>query len=167
MSTPHVPVLPVRRPRISPWLVAVIALAVAFVALGAWVIVDRQAGSSDGKVSSEVATLLQDRIAAMNRGDSAAAAALYTPTGVMEERDQRPAVVSNGRAAITSRLQTLYDAGLRLESVGSPVQSGRYVGEAVRFHEFEGTGSGEGVLVFEINEGGKIAHQWVMGETRP
>ena len=48
-------------------------------------------------------------------------------------------------------------------AVGSPpTQSGRYVGEAVRFYEFRGTG--EGALVFEI---GKIAHQWVMGETRP
>jgi hypothetical protein len=167
VSMTHAPSTDVRRPPVNPWAVVVTALAVAVVALGAWILADRYAGTSQSAASTEVAAMLESRIAAMNRGDSDAAAALYTQTGVLEERDQTPAVVSEGRAEIASRLALLYTAGFRLESLGDPVQSGRFVGEAVRFYELGGAGTGEGVLVFEIDRSGKIAHQWVMGETRP
>ena len=110
--------------------------------------------------------MLEHRIAAMNSGDIDAAAALYARNAVLEERDQVPALVTKGQDAIDGRLSELYDAGLRLESMAAPIQMGRYVGEAVRFYEAGGTGTGEGILVFEIDRSGKIAHQWVMGETR-
>jgi len=61
----------------------------------------------------------------MNRRDSEAAAAFYTRAGVLEERDQTPAVVSGGREAIASRLSLLYMSGLRLERVRAPIQVGR------------------------------------------
>ena len=71
-----------------------------------------------------------------------------------------------GREQIARRLGLLNVIGLRVEPIGAPVQSGRYVGEAVRFYQHQGTGTGEGILVFELDKSGQIAHQWIMGETR-
>ncbi len=177
MSTSHVPRIHVGRPRGNPWLVAAVALAAALLGLGAWVIVDRArsesagaAESSRGLASDRVAAMLEARIAAWDRGDGGAAAALYTEDAVMEERDITPAFVSEGREAIGNRLQELIDLGLRMRGVGAPVQLGRFVGEPVRFYAAEGGPAwravGEGMLVFELSAGGKIAHQWVMGEVR-
>ncbi len=73
--------------------------------------------------------MLEARIAAWDRGDGRAAAALYTEDAVMEERDITPAFVSEGREAIGNRLQELIDLGLRMRGVGAPVQLGRFVGE--------------------------------------
>ena len=105
----------------------------------------------------------------MNRADGEAAAAFYAKSAVMEERDLTPASVSRGREEIAARLERLVGpgAGLRLALLGTPIQSGRFVGEAVRFLQSGGTGAGEGILVFELDDAGKIEHQWVMGETRP
>lgn len=165
----------VRRPRVNLWLVAVIALAAALIALGAWVLVDRNTSSSaPGRASPEVATMLADRIAAMNREDGPAAAVFYTKDAIMQEEDNAivqqegpPGLVTKGRKQIAARLQFLSEAGLRIERVGAPIQMGRFVGEAVRFYEFGGSGTGEGVLVFELDKSsGKIAHQWVTGDVR-
>ena len=161
MSTTHIAPLHARRPHLNAWLVAVIALVAALAALGTWVLVDRYAGdsTSQGLASPEVVTLLENRIAAWNRGNGRAAAAFYAADAVMEERDVTPAVVTDGRAAIGRRLQWIIDMGLRMEPVGAPVQVGRFAGEPVRFYAAQGTGpaGGEGVLVFELDESGKIA----------
>jgi hypothetical protein len=122
------------------------------------------AASPEGLASNEVATMLDDRIAAFNGGDNEAAAAFYAEDAVLQEEDIGK--VTTGRKEIGVRLHDLYYMGMRMEPVGAPIQSGRFVGEAVRFTEFEGTGTGEGVLVFELDDAGKIAHQWVTAEVR-
>jgi ketosteroid isomerase-like protein len=115
--------------------------------------------------SPEVATMLENRIAAFDRADGRAAAAFYTKDAIMQEEDI--GLTTKGRGQIATRLQFLMDAGLRMKTVGAPIQMGRFVGEAVRFYESGGTGIGEGVLVFELDKNsGKIAHQWVTGEVR-
>ena len=150
----------------NPWLAAVIALAAALVALGAWVIVDQTRSSpSEGLASAEVATMLENRIAAFDRADGRAAAAFYSKDAIMQEEDI--GLTTTGREQIAARLQYLTDAGLRMKTVGAPIQSGRFVGEAVRFYDPSGTARGEGVLVFELDKNsGKIAHQWATLEVR-
>lgn len=171
MSTTHAATFHLRRPHINPWLLAVAAVAAALLALGVWVLVDRQTRSSAGLASPAVASMLEGRIVAWNRGDGRAAAAFYTMDAVMEERDVTPAIVTTGRQAIAERLQTIIDLGLRMKPVGTPVQIGRYVGEPVRFYAAESRSAtwrpvGEGILAFELTPTGQIAHQWVTGEVR-
>jgi hypothetical protein len=151
------------------WLVAVIALTVALLALGAWVLVDRTGSSSTPAAAlapAPVVAMLEGRIAAWDSGNGKATAAFYTKDAIMEERDVAPAVVTSGREAIGSRLQWIIDMGLRMKPVGTPVQIGRFVGEPVRFYTSAGARVGEAVLVFELAKDGKIAHQWVIGEVR-
>ena len=166
MAATHTGQAHVHRPRFNPWLAAVIALAAALVALGGWVIVDQtRSSSTQGLASPEVATMLENRIAAFDRADGRAAAAFYTKDAVMQEEDI--GLTTTGRAQIGARLQYLMDAGLRMKTVGAPIQSGRFVGEAVRFYDPSGTARGEGVLAFELDSNsGKIAHQWVTAEVR-
>ena len=82
----------------------------------------------------------------------------------MDEQDI--GLVTTGREAIAARLQLLYALGLRMVPVGTPIEVGRFVAETMRFAEFEGTGTGEGVLVFQLADNGRIEHQWVIGEAR-
>ena len=166
MAVTHTGPAHVHRPRFNPWLAAVIALAAVLVALGAWMIVDQTCSSStDGLASHEVATMLEDRIAAFDRADGRAAAAFYTNEAIMQEEDI--GLTTRGREQIAARLQYLMDAGLRMRTVGAPIQIGRFVGEAVCFYDPGGTAVGEGVLAFELDkDSGKIAHQWVTAEVR-
>lgn len=152
--------------RLNPWLLAVVALSAALFGLGTWVIVDETTSSSTrGLASPELATMLENRIAAFDRADGRAAAAFYTEDAIMQEEDI--GLTTRGRDQIAARLQYLMDAGLRMKTVGAPVQIGRFAGEAVRFHDPAGAVRGEGVLVFELDRNsGKIAHQWVTGEVR-
>jgi hypothetical protein len=166
MAVTHAGQAHVHRPRFNPWLAAVIGLAAALVALGAWVIFDQtRSSSSEGLASPEVATMLENRIAAFYRADGRAAAAFYTKDAVMQEEDI--GLTTRGREQIAARLQYLMDAGLRMKTVGAPIQIGRFVGEAVRFYDPGGTARGEGVLAFELDQtSGKIVHQWVTAEVR-
>lgn len=166
MAVTHAGRAHVRRPQFNPWLGAVIALAAALVALGAWVIVDQTRSSpTEGLASPEVATMLENRIAAFDHADGRAAAAFYTKDAIMQEEDI--GLTTTGRGRIAARLQYLMDAGLRMKTVGAPIQIGRFVGEAVRFYDPGGTARGEGVLAFELDKNsGKIAHQWVTAEVR-
>jgi len=63
VMTTHVPEIHVRRLRVNVWLVAVVALAAALVALGAWVLVDRYAGTDP---AAEATALVDDWNAAVN-----------------------------------------------------------------------------------------------------
>ena len=74
MSTTYAPPTHVRRPHANLWLVAVVALAAALMALGAWVVVDRYAGA--GGVTQDATALIDDFNAAINAGDADAIGAL-------------------------------------------------------------------------------------------
>lgn len=71
--TTHVPEIHVRRLHVNAWLVAVVALAAAVVALGAWVVVDRYAGG-DG-ATQDATALVDDWNAAVNADSPADAIA--------------------------------------------------------------------------------------------
>ena len=142
-------------------LMALIAVAAVVAALGAGLLVGC---GSDQMPSEEVMSVLEGRMAAMNAGDGKAAAAFYAANGIMEELDLDPPLVTTGRTAIGDRLEELVDVwGLRMRAEGTPSQFDRYVAEPVSFYPAEGSGTGAGMLVFEINKDGEIAHQWVIG----
>ena len=147
----------VRRPHLNIWLVAVIALLVALVTVGAWALVDRQAGTPEGLASADVATMLDGRMVAANGGDWKAFAGYYAKDAVLEERDAVPAVVTRGREEIVARVRGLHFLGLRLVSESAPIQVGPFVAQAA---DWVGA---HGILVYELDANGKIAHQWVMG----
>lgn len=110
-----------------------------------------------------VMKILEGRMAAMNRGDGEAAAAFYAKDGVLEEMDATPRVVSKGRVAIAARLDTLYEAGLRLAPAGAPIAYDCYAAQPVAFTTDDGSGSGAGVLVFAFDPAYTIAHEYVIG----
>jgi len=148
----------------DPWMIATIVLAAALVASGIWVVVDHQSRQSLGVAPEEVTDVLEGRIAAMNKPDGEAAAKYYALNAVMMELDLDPPGISDGRQQIAERLQGLCgDAGLRLKSVGASIMHDRYVAEPVTFSQEGGPGFGEGMLVFEMNDGGEIQNQWVIG----
>jgi hypothetical protein len=119
---------------------------------------------SDQMPSDEIMSVLQGRIAALNEGDGKAAAAFYAVNATMEEQDQDPPLVTTGRTAIGDRLQELADVwGLRMRAEGTPIQFDRYVAEPVSFYGADGSGTGAGMLVFEVNADSEITHQWVIG----
>jgi ketosteroid isomerase-like protein len=76
MVTTYVPEAHVRRRHVNVWLVAVVGLAAALVALGTWVLVDRYAGGDSA--TQDATTLIDDFNAAITAGDADAVAALIT-----------------------------------------------------------------------------------------
>jgi ketosteroid isomerase-like protein len=112
--------------------------------------------------SPEITHLLEARMAALNRGDAKAAASFYAAGAVMWEEDQSPHVVSKGRDRIAVRLQRLHDAGMRLEPAGASIQYDRFVAEPVRFHNADGSETGVGMLVFQMDARDRIVNQWVI-----
>jgi hypothetical protein len=113
--------------------------------------------------SAEIMAVLEGRIAAMNRGDGAAAAAFYTEDGVLQETDLTPHLVSVGREQLASRFDDLYGMGLRLAGAGAPIAYDRYVAEPTRFYNGNEPGRGAGMLVFEMGAGNQLAYQWMIG----
>ncbi len=79
--TTYVPEAHVRRRHVNVWLVAVVGLAAALVALGTWVLVDRYAGGDSA--TQDATTLIDDFNAALSAGDVDAVAALITNDFVM------------------------------------------------------------------------------------
>jgi len=111
--------------------------------------------------SSEVIATLEGRIAAYNRGDFEAAASYWAEDGVLLEYEGEPCTETRGREAIAARLEEVYGS-IRMDAVGTPLQFGRLVAEPVRFRPAPGVDNyGEAMLVFEMDEDGKIAVEYV------
>jgi ketosteroid isomerase-like protein len=153
-----------------PWLVAVVVLAAALVALGAWVIVDQtRSSSTQDLASAEVAAMLNARLAAMNRFDAEAGAAFYAKDAVMEEHDPiipGGVLVTEGRDQIFQRLQAAADygrgEGWRVEPGGVRSQIGDYVVSTEIFRVPGEQPLGQVVVVQKLDEEGKIAHEWAI-----
>jgi hypothetical protein len=65
--------------------------------------------------------------------------------------------VTRGREEITARVEGLRFLGLRLASQSAPIQFGPFVAQAADW------GGAGGILVYQLDANGKIAHQWVIG----
>lgn len=168
MSSVHVPGTHVGRPHINLWLVAVVALTAALVALGAWVLIDQtRSSSAQGLASSEVTTMLDGWLAAENRYDARAMAAFFAQDAVMEEHDPMVpdgVLVTKGLDQIYQRWQVGADyfraQGWRVESGGVRSQIGDYVVSTEIFGVPGEKPVGQVVVVDKLDEKGKIAHQW-------
>mgnify|MGYP003562181239 CR=1 FL=1 len=114
MSTTHAPPVHVHRLHINPWLVAVIALAAALVALGSWVLVDRYTGGDSA--TSDATTLIDKFNAAGNAGDASALAALVTSDVVMRSEGS----VITGAEALGAAATSASAGGLKVERIAPP-----------------------------------------------
>ena len=169
MSTmTHPPQTHVHRPRVNPWLMAVVVLAAALVGLGAWVIVDQTRSSSGvspksstaGLASPTVVAMLRERLAALNGGDPKTISAFYTRHAVLDDRAAQPPLKTVGSQEIGKLLHFYVKTlGMQLESVGPIVQVGSGVAEATRV---PGSTNDGFMLVYNLAANGKIAHQWVL-----
>ena len=160
MSVTHAPPTHIHRPHVNPWLVAVIALAAAVVALGAWVIVDQtRSSTTEGVASSEVATMFDDLTVAFNSGDPVALSSFYAPNAVLEEHTIDPTIVTRGGEQIGERIAFFVNTGgMRIESAGPVIVLGDMAARAERY-----VGETGGVMtVFKLDANGRIKHQWVM-----
>lgn len=156
------------RGRPNPWLLAVIGLAAALLALGAWVAIDRATRNEpENLASSEVVAMVKAQSAAAYQAyDAKAAAAFYAENAVMEELDPMVPnghVVTTGRDKIFMRTQVGVDYFRQMgwrDDVGEVIQTGRLVAAT---HTFGVPGEepyGELIVVDELDESGKIAHEW-------
>lgn len=164
----HLPQAHVRR-HLNPWLL-VIGLAVALLALGTWVAIDRATRNEpENLASSEIVAMLNDRTAAYQAYDAKAAAAFYAKDAVMEEIDPmvpNGRLVTEGREQIFARWQegvdTFEQYGWRAEFGKEVIQIGRYVAQTHSFGVPGEQPQGQAIVVAELNENGKIAHEWVI-----
>jgi hypothetical protein len=100
--------------------------------------------------------MLEGRMAALNDGDAQALAAFYARDGVLEERDQHPAVITKGSGEIASHLEYYQSLGFQLRSESVAVTWGPYVAEAATWS------GGGGILVYQLDPDMRILHQWVI-----
>ena len=113
--------------------------------------------------------MLDARIAAMNRYDAKATAAFFSKDAVMEEIENGvPAATSTGHQEIAARFDYLlsYAKTVGLQSrTGTTTQIGPYVAQTYSWSA-GGLTNGQGILVFRLDESGKIAHEWVIVDPR-
>ena len=159
MSTIYAPEVHVRRPHINLWLVAVVGLAAALVALGTWVLVDRYTGPEH-----DATTLIDDVAAAWSAGDSLAVTPLYTADAVLvSARGDSYA----GPRSITFAVEDAAAAGMQLERIAPVTTEGDFATTFVSYTD-EAGGYGTLLTVFQLDEG-KVARQWdfELGATPP
>jgi ketosteroid isomerase-like protein len=141
---------------VNPWLVAVIVLGVAVVALGTWVIVDRYTG---GDTATQDATTLIDNVsAAYTTNDAAALASYYAPDAVIRSLGDEYTGIAT--------IQSLASGTWQVERIAPVTVDGEFATTFVTLHA--GDQARTAVATFQI-EDGKIVRQWgfALGETSP
>ena len=151
MST-RAPPTPVRRPRINPWLVAVIALAAGLVALSAWTLVDRTAGSQPA-----AAKIVDALDAAVNAGDAEAVRALFAPDAVFQvSTGERISGLDN----VVNAALIPHAVGFRVERVAPVTTAGD---TAATFDKHSNGDEGVELVVLQVRDG-KIVRMAVYNE---
>jgi hypothetical protein len=113
-----------------------------------------------GLAGDDVLAMLADRVETLNTGTEEELAAFYSRDSVLEEQDMGdPALVTRGGGSIAEHLMGYRSLGFRLDPETTAIRLGRYVAEGLRW------GTGGGVVVYELDEEGRIAHTWVIGGT--
>ena len=155
------------RPHVNVWLVAVVGLAAALVALGSWVLIDRYSGTE-----YEAATVADDLMAAVNARDADAVASMITADAVF--------VDAGGDVAVAADvISTVPQTPWTMERVSPVTVEGDFAATFVRMTPREGLTEGvpvdvavntstEQLVVFQL-ENGKIARMWdfLPGFTEP
>ena len=159
--TMYAPEVHVHRPHVNYWLVAVIGLAVALVALGSWVLIDRYAGG--GGATQNAATLIDGSNAAISNADAAALASFYTPDAVITRDDGG---VTAGAEAIRGLVPMTQALDYKVWRVAPVTVEGDF---ATTFLQYTSTmGEGTEPAVYQLREG-KILRMWFfkLGDTPP
>ena len=145
--TAYTPEAHARRPHITIWFVAVIALAAGLVALGAWMLVSRDTGAD-----TEAAQIVDDLNAAVNAGDAEALRGLFarSPVFVMPNGEQL-----SGLDRVVMAVLIPHGVGYQLERVGPVASAGDFAASFTRFD-----GSME-LGVWQFDDDGKIVQMWV------
>jgi hypothetical protein len=151
--------------RTNRWLIgAVVVLALAVVALGVALIAssgEETTTPTPGLAAQATVRLVDDLIAASNKGDAGAVAALFLPDAVMYGFDAGgpgPFTVFEGRSEIRGFQQQIFDAvpNLVVERVSPVIQ----VGDLTSFMQTDSNGW-DLVWVLEVRDG-RIARAWGM-----
>lgn len=142
-----------RRPHLSAWLVAVVVLGTALVALGTWMVVGHRA---DGGGANEQATLVDRFNDALNAADGSALRSLMTKGVVMVSLGETRV----GADAVAKRLIGSSRTGLRVERIAPVTVHGQY---ATTFVKYTSPGGESGIMlaVFQIRDG-KVVRIWGM-----
>ena len=113
-----------------------------------------------GLASEQTATMLAARIAAVNGEPGPDVASFYGSEAVLEERDVDPPVVTRGAREISDHLAAYRGLGFRLDEAATPaIRLGRYLAEGLTWSN----GYRGGIVVYELDDDGRIAHSWVIG----
>jgi ketosteroid isomerase-like protein len=147
---PHRIYLP--RRHVSLWVVAVVGLAAALVALGTWVLVDRYAGG--GGATQDATTLIDNFNTAINTGDRKALTAVMTTDVALRSLGDTAA----GRDTIAPALAAAASARVvRLERVSPVSVHGDF---ATFFQRYTEPGrAGTFVAVLQLRDG-RILRIW-------
>jgi hypothetical protein len=110
----------------------------------------------------ETKEFIHGLIEAINAGDASAVGTFYATNGWLENDVGETSIQGSVRIAdywsdARERL------GLRLEAAGDPLPHDRYVAQPVRYLLPDERDARTGVLVFQIDASGHIAHLWVTG----
>jgi hypothetical protein len=148
-----------RRTSILLASVLVTALAIGLV-VGRGTVEAPVAPQPSGLAGDDVLAMLADRVETLNTGTEEELAAFYSRDSVLEEQDMgEPALVTRGGGQLAEHLMGYRSMGFRLDPETTAIRLGRYVAEGL------GWGTGGGIVVYELDEEGRIAHTWVIGGT--
>lgn len=155
-----------RRQARGRWWVLPAAAVLAAGCFAVGVVVGRAADAPPPEppdlASAEVRTMLAARVEAVNAGDEEAVASFYAADAVLEELDQRTPIVTRTSADIATHLRGYQELGFRLEQTGTPTQLGPFVSEPLLW-----SGGAGGMVVYRLDDQGRIVHQWVTGGAVP
>ena len=158
LVTIHGSPIPEHRSHVNLWLLAVVGLAAALVALGSWVLIDRYTGPEH-----DATTLIDDLNAAWSAGDAAAVATFFAPDAVMTRDDGQQTV---GVEAISGLVPITEASDFQVERVAPVTVEGDF---ATTFMQYTSVAAGgTEVGVFQLKEG-KILGYWFfkLGATPP
>lgn len=158
VSATHAPPVHAHRLHVNVWLVAVIGLAAALVALGSWVLIDRYTGPEH-----DVTTLIDDMNAAWSAGDAEAVATFFAPDAVMTRDDGQQTV---GVEAISGLVPITEASDFQVERVAPVTVEGDFATTFMQYTSVSAGGTEVGV--FQLREG-KILRYWFfkLGVTPP
>jgi ketosteroid isomerase-like protein len=159
--TMYAPEAQAHRPHVNYLLVAVIGLAVALVAFGSWVLIDRYAGS-DG-ATQNAATLIDGANAAISSADADALASFYTPDAMISRDDGG---VTVGVEAIRGLVPQTKLLDYKVWRVAPVAVEGDFASTFLQYTS--ATGEGVEPAVYQLREG-KILRMWFfkLGDTPP
>lgn len=147
---PHPHRAHLRRPHVNLWLVAVVGLAAALIALGAWVIVDRTTGGNSA--TEKAATLIDKSNLAIATGDKNAISTFFAKGAVMRS-------IGTGETyAGLNAIRNLANGSFTPERVAPVTMHGGFATTYVRLTTAGGQ-TGTTLSVFEIKDS-KIVRQW-------